>query len=168
MCGGVSATTSKKFERVVFSPRLWGCFRGVKMGFFNSVILIGRLVKQAELKISKSGSAIVNFTVGVSELQKAEPGEFVTRSNFFDVTAFGKYPQACMQSLTKGREVAIKGRLKQERWEKDGKHYSKIAIYADDLQILREPKGLGTVEEPPSMGFEPQIMEEQVLQNPVF
>lgn len=138
------------------------------MGFFNSVILIGRLVKPAEMKMSKSGSAIVSFTIGVSELQKAESGEFATRSNFFDIVMFGKYPQACMQSLTKGREVAIKGRLKQERWEKDGKHYSRIAIYADDLQILREPKGLGTVEEPPSMGFEPQIMEEQVLQNPVF
>lgn len=138
------------------------------MGFFNSIILIGRLTKNAELKMSKSGSAIVNFTIGVSELQKEESGKFSTRSNFFDVVMFGKYPQACLQSLTKGREVAIKGRLKQERWEKDGKHYSRIAIYADDLQILREPKGLGTVEAPPSMEFEPQIMEEQVLQNPIF
>lgn len=138
------------------------------MGFFNSVILIGRLTKNAEMKMSKSGTPIVSFTVGVSELQKNEKGEFSTRSNFFDAIMFGKYPQACMQSLTKGREVAIKGRLKQERWEKDGKNYSRVAIYADDLQILREPKGLGTVEEPPSMGFEPQIMEEQVLQDPVF
>lgn len=138
------------------------------MGFFNSVIQIGRLVKPAEMKMSKSGSAIVSFTIGVSELQKSESGEFTTRSNFFDIIMFGKYPQACLQSLTKGREVAIKGRLKQERWEKDGKHYSRVAIYADDLQILREPKGSGAVEEPPSMGFEPQIIEEQVLQDPVF
>lgn len=138
------------------------------MGFFNSVIQIGRLVRNAELKLSNSGSAIVNFTIGVSELQKSEKGEFGTRSNFFDVVMFGKYAQACMSSLTKGREVAIKGRLKQERWEKDGKHYSRIAIYADDLQILREPRPLEAVEEPPSIGFEPQVTEEKVLQDPVF
>lgn len=138
------------------------------MGFFNSVIQIGRLVKPAELKMSKSGSAIVSFTIGVSELQKSENGEFSTRSNFFDVVIFGKYVQACLPSLTKGQEVAIRGRLRQERWEKDGKHYSRVAIYADDLQILREPKPLRDAEGTSSIGFEPQITEEQVLQDPAF
>lgn len=138
------------------------------MGFFNSVIQIGRLTKAAEMKISKTGSAIVSFTIGVSELCKAENGEFATRSNFFDVVMFGKYAQACMQSLTKGREVAIKGRLKQERWMKDGKNYSRVVIYAEDLQVLREPKAHETVEEPPSTDFVPQVTEEEALQSPVF
>lgn len=138
------------------------------MGFFNSVIQIGRLTKNAEMKMSKTGSAIVNFTIGVSELNKTESGEFTTRSNFFDVVMFGKYPQACMQSLTKGREVAIKGRLKQERWEKDGQHYSKIVIYADDLQILREPKAHEPTEEPQNANLVPQMTEEEILQNPIF
>lgn len=138
------------------------------MGFFNSVIEIGRLTKNAEMKLSKAGSAIVNFTIGVSELCKAENGEFATRSNFFDVVMFGRYAQACMQSLTKGREVAIKGRLKQERWTKDGKNYSRIVIYAEDLQVLREPKNQGTVEEPPNMDLVPQVIEEEALQDEVF
>lgn len=138
------------------------------MGFFNSVIQIGRLTKAAEMKISKTGSAIVSFTIGVSELCKAENGEFATRSNFFDVVMFGKYAQACMQSLTKGREVAVRGRLKQERWMKDGKNYSRIAIYAEDLQILREPKNHELIEEPPNTDLVPQIMEEEALQSPVF
>lgn len=138
------------------------------MGFFNSTILIGRLVKPAEMKMSKSGSAIVSFTIGVSELQKSESGGFTTRSNFFDIVTFGKYSQTCLPALTKGREVAIRGRLKQERWEKDGKHYSRIVIYAEDFQVLRAPKPSEDLKEAQSMDFEPQITEEQVLQDLVF
>lgn len=138
------------------------------MGFFNSVIQIGRLTKNAEMKVSKTGSAIVNFTIGVSELNKTETGNFTTRSNFFDVVMFGKYPQACMQSLTKGREVAIRGRLRQERWEKDNQHYSRVVIYADDLQILREPKPHESTGEPQTTNFIPQPTEEEVIQDPIF
>ena len=138
------------------------------MGFFNSVMQIGRLVRNAEMKMSRNGSAIVSFSIGVSELYKDEKGNFTTRPNFFDVVMFGKYVQACMPSLTKGREVAIKGRLRQERWEKDGKHYARVVIYADDLQILREPKGNKSAAELPAETFEQQAMEAEILEDPNF
>lgn len=138
------------------------------MGYFNSVMQIGRLVKNAEMKMSKNGSAIVSFSIGVSEPHKDEQGNFTTRPNFFDIVMFGKYVQACMPSLTKGREVAIKGRLRQERWEKDGKHYARVVIYADDLQILREPKGNKQTEGVPTEDFEQQAMEAEILGDPIY
>lgn len=138
------------------------------MGFFNSVMQIGRLTKNAEMKISKNGFAIVSFSIGVSELCKDEKGEYTTRGNFFDVVMFGKYAQACMQSLTKGQEVAIRGRLRQERWEKDGKHYARVVIYADDMQILRAPKNSKSTKEPPATNYELPAMEADVFEDPTF
>lgn len=110
------------------------------MGKFNTAFLIGRLTKAAEMTTSTKGTAIINFSIAVSESFKNSKGEYESYSNFFDITAFGNYAKTCLSALTKGREVAIQGSLHQQRWEKDGKTYAKTVIYCNELEILREPK----------------------------
>lgn len=112
------------------------------MGMFNKLFVIGRLTKAAEATTTPTGTSVVNISLAVSERVKAKEDEYAERANFFDVTFFGNYAKACLNSLTKGREIAVQGKLHQDRWEKDGKKYSRVVIYGEELEILREPKGI--------------------------
>ena len=101
----------------------------------NSVILIGRLTRDAELNYSPNGSAIVSISVAVNRSRK-EGDQWISEANFFDVSYFGKGAEAVKQYLTKGKQVAVQGSLKQDRWEKDGQKFSKIRIVANSVELL--------------------------------
>lgn len=56
--------------------------------------------------------------------------------NYFDLTIWGKTAENLKPYLTKGKQVAVEGHLKQDRWEKDGQKFSKVSIVADNIQLL--------------------------------
>jgi len=101
----------------------------------NTVSLIGRIVRDAELKFTSGGLAVMNFSLAVNARVKKD-GEWKDEADFFDVTMFGKYAEATAQYLTKGSQVGVVGKLKQDRWEKDGQKRSKVSVIADDLTLL--------------------------------
>lgn len=108
----------------------------------NVVVLTGRCVKSAELKYTTGGMAICTFSIAVNErVHKKNSDEYENRPNFFDVTCYGNYGKAMQTFLTKGREVTVAGKLHQDRWESEGKSYSRITIIAQNLEPQREPKG---------------------------
>ena len=120
----------------------------------NSVIMLGRLVKGAESVVLNQGKGtVVKFTIAVNDDVK-EGSEWKQRANFFDVNFYGNYAKAIAESLTKGREVLIEGKLHQDRWETDGKTSSRILIRASNVKVLREP-GKGTS----SKAAEPSVNE---------
>lgn len=101
----------------------------------NSVILIGRLTRDAELKYLSSGSAVCKFSIAVNRrIKKGDAWE--DEASFFNVVLFGKAGESINQYLTKGKQVAIDGELHQSRWEKDGKTESRVEIYANNVQLL--------------------------------
>ena len=107
----------------------------------NIVILRGRLTKAAELKTLTSGTPCTNMSMAVNESRKnAATGGWDSIASYFDVVSYGKYAAAAIASLTKGREVLVSGRLKQDRWDKNGETFSRIMVIAENLEILREPK----------------------------
>lgn len=118
------------------------------MGIINSVVLTGRLCAPASVKSLPSGSTVVEFTLAVNERIRDSSHEsgWGTRGNFFDVVGFGAYLRAVSSSLTKGREVTVSGRLRQERWERDGVHHQHIVIVADEVEVQRESKNGGKPE----------------------
>ena len=101
----------------------------------NSVILIGRLTRDAELTYLQSGSAVANISVAVNRSRK-EGEQWVSEVNYFDVSLFGKQAETLKQYLLKGKQIAIQGALKQDRWEKDGQKFSKIRIIANNIELL--------------------------------
>lgn len=102
----------------------------------NHLAVIGRLTRDAEIKFSSVGSAIVNFSIAINRSRKIQ-GEWVDEASFFDVTAFGKIGESLKPYLTKGKQVAIEGYLKQDRWDKqDGSKGSKVIICAENMQLL--------------------------------
>lgn len=101
----------------------------------NSVTLVGRLTRDAELRYSQSGSAVASLSIAVNRSRK-QGDQWISEANFFDVSLFGKSAEALKQYLTKGKQIAIQGELKQDRWEKDGQKFSKVQIIANNIQLL--------------------------------
>jgi single-strand DNA-binding protein len=101
----------------------------------NSVVLIGRLTRDAELKYTAGGTAVCKFAVAVNRRRKAND-RWEDEANFFDVALWGKQGEVLNQYLFKGKQVGIDGELRQERWEKDGQTRSRVEIVANSVQLL--------------------------------
>ncbi|ADK81981.1 single-stranded DNA-binding protein [Sediminispirochaeta smaragdinae] len=114
----------------------------------NSVILVGRLTRDAEMRYTNSGMAICKFSVAVNR-RKRSGDQWTDEVNFFDITLFGKSAEGVHQYLVKGKQVAIQGELRQNRWEQDGQTRSKVEIVAQNLELLggggSSPSGGGSV-----------------------
>ena len=100
-----------------------------------SVFAIGRLTRDAELKFTAGGLAISKFSIACNSRAK-KGDQWIDEASFFEVSVFGKSAETLNQYLTKGKQIAVQGRMKQERWEKDGQNHSKIVINADNIQLL--------------------------------
>lgn len=101
----------------------------------NAVVLIGNLTRDPELRSIPNGTSVCHLGVAVNE--KYKDTEHVS---YFDVTVWGVMGENCAKYLSKGSKVGVDGRLRQERWEKDGQKRSAVKIVADMVQFL-DPKG---------------------------
>lgn len=100
----------------------------------NNVILIGRLVREPDLRYtSGSQMAVCRFTLAID--RRVKQGE-EKKAAFPNVICFGKTAENCEKFLAKGRKVAVQGRLQTGSYEKDGvKHYTTDVI-ADNVEFL--------------------------------
>lgn len=131
------------------------------MNDINSVMMVGRLTRDMELKYLQSGSAVGNISVAVNRSVK-RGDEWTDEASFFEATLFGKQAEGLKPYLVKGKQVAISGSLKQQRWEKDGQKNSKVVIICDSVQLLGG-KGDGTPQQSQSsysQQYEQQAKEE--------
>ena len=103
----------------------------------NSVILVGRLTRDAELSYLPSGTAALAFSIAVNRSKK-EGDQWVEEANFFDISYISKSAENFKQYLVKGKQVGIQGSLKQDRWQdkESGQNRSKIKIMASSVQLL--------------------------------
>ena len=116
----------------------------------NRVVITGNLTKDPELRSLPSGTAVCDLRVAVNTRRK-DGEEWVDKPNYFDVTVFGGQGEAVAQHLTKGRGVAVDGRLEWREWEtqENGKRQA-VSIIADSVQFL--PSGNGSTSEPDREG----------------
>jgi len=98
----------------------------------NNVVLEGNLVKDPELKYLSNGTPLCTFTVGVNRSWK-QGDEWKEEASFFDIQCWGKMAEGVANGLFKGKGVVVNGRLKQERWERDGKTFSKVLVVASNV-----------------------------------
>ena len=109
----------------------------------NRVILTGNLTRDPELRALPSGTSVCNLRVACNTRRKDASGEWVDKPNYFDVTVWGAQGENCAQYLSKGRPVAIDGRLEWREWEaKDGSgKRQSVDIVADSVQFLGSRDG---------------------------
>ena len=101
----------------------------------NHVTLIGRLTRDAELKYTSGGFAVSNFSVAVNRRRKSGD-QWMEEASFFEINLYGKSAENLKPYLTKGKQVALDGELRQDRWEQDGQSRSKVVIVANNVQLL--------------------------------
>lgn len=96
------------------------------------VTIIGNLTSEPEVKTTKAGGALLNFSVAVNRRWRNKQDQWEEETSFFDCTAWGELAENVAASASKGTRVIVTGRLEQQSWEKEGKNYSKIVLVAED------------------------------------
>lgn len=106
-------------------------------GNLNKVFLLGNLTRDPELKYTKSGTAIANFSIAVNRSYKANDGEYKKEVNFFKIVVWGKSGENCSNYLSKGSSALVEGRLQNRNYEtQDGQKRTITEIIADNIQFL--------------------------------
>lgn len=112
----------------------------------NRVVLTGNLTRDPELRSTPSGTSVCGLRVACNTRRKDASGEWVDKPNYFDVTVWGAQGENCATYLSKGRPVAVDGRLEWREWEdKEGNKRQSVDIIADSVQFLggRDDSGGG-------------------------
>jgi single-strand DNA-binding protein len=103
----------------------------------NRVVLVGNLTRDPELKHTPGGTAVTSLRIAVNGRKKDETGQWVDKPNYFSVSVFGNQAESCAQYLSKGRPVAIDGRLEWREWQQqDGTKREAVEVVADSVQFL--------------------------------
>ena len=107
----------------------------------NRVIITGNLTRDPELRSTGSGTAVCGLRIACNTRRKdSASGEWVDKPNYFDVTIFGRQGENAAQYLSKGRGVAIDGRLEWREWQdQQGNKRQSVDIIADNVQFLGGP-----------------------------
>jgi single-strand DNA-binding protein len=112
------------------------------MASFNRVILVGNLTRDPELRYIPSGTAVSEVGLAVNDRVK-RGDQWVEETTFVDVTLWGRTAEIANEYLSKGSPVLIEGRLKLDRWEKEGQKHSKLRVVGERLQMLGGRDGAG-------------------------
>ena len=104
----------------------------------NRVVLTGNLTRDPELRSLPSGMSVCSLRVACNTRRKGADGQWADKPNYFDVTVWGAQGENCARFLSKGRPIAVDGRLEWREWEaKDGSGTRQsIDIIADSVQFL--------------------------------
>lgn len=103
----------------------------------NSVCISGNLGRDAELRQTQSGSAVLSFSVAVNERRRNQAGEWEDVASWVDCTVFGNRASSVAPYLAKGTKVSVQGRLRQRSWQaKDGTSRSKLEVVVDELEFM--------------------------------
>ena len=109
----------------------------------NSVNIMGNLTRDPELKTIPSGKSVCSLSIANNRVY-TKNGEKVTEVSYFDVEVWGVIAENCAKYLKKGSGIIVEGRLKQDRWEKDGKTQSRVRIAANSIHFMpRKADGAG-------------------------
>ena len=104
----------------------------------NHVLVIGRLTRDfgadpRTFFYTTGGTACAKVSIAVNRSVKQSDGQWTDEVSFFDVTIWGKTAENLKPYLVKGKQIAVDGYLKQDRWQKDGQNFSKVVVVANSV-----------------------------------
>lgn len=103
----------------------------------NKAILIGRLGRDPEVRYIPNGDAVTNFSIATDEQWKDRNGEKQTRTEWHNITLFGKLGEIAGQYLQKGSQVYIEGRIQSRKYkDKDGTERTAYDIIGNEMRML--------------------------------
>ena len=103
----------------------------------NVVVITGNLTRDPELRSLSTGTSVCKLRVAVNSRRKDETGQWTDKPNYFSISVFGNQAESCAQYLSKGRPVAVDGRLDWREWQaQDGGKRESVEIVAESVQFL--------------------------------
>lgn len=104
----------------------------------NRVTVTGNLTADPSLNTLPSGTTVCDLRVAVNGRRKDnESGQWVDKPNYFNVKVWGAQGENAAKYLSKGRPVAVDGRLDWREWQdKEGNKRQSVDIIADTVQFL--------------------------------
>ena len=107
------------------------------MASLNKVMLIGNLGKDPEVRYTTSGTAVASFSIATSERFKGKSGEWEDRTEWHNITLWGRLAEIAGEYLAKGKTVYIEGRLQTRKWQdRDGRDRYTTEIVGEKMQML--------------------------------
>ena len=109
----------------------------------NKVILVGNLGQKPEMRYTKDQQPIANFSIATSESWKDKSsGDMMERTEWHNVTFFGRIAEVVERYLDKGSKVYVEGRLQTDKWEdENGNKRSATKIIGSNMQMLDSKGG---------------------------
>jgi len=104
----------------------------------NKVILLGNVGKDPDIKVLPSGQPVANFGLATSERYKDQQGNFQEKTEWHNLTAYGKLAEIVRDYVKKGNKLYAEGRLTTRSWDdKDsGKKVYRTEIVVNDISLL--------------------------------
>ena len=103
----------------------------------NSVQLIGNVGQEPEIKTLETGRKLANITIATNEVYYKENGDKVEKTEWHRVTAWGKTAEIIEKYVTKGKEIAVEGKLTHRSYDdKDGNKRYITEVVANELVLL--------------------------------
>ena len=130
----------------------------------NKVILVGNLGQKPEIRYTKDSKPIASFSIATSESWKDKTtGDMVEKTEWHNVTFFGRIAEVAEQYLDKGSKVFVEGKLQTDKWEDEsGNKRSATKIIGNNMQMLdsRGANSSSSFDESPSAQNEASASQE--------
>ena len=120
-------------------------FEWKKMAYLNEVRLIGRLLRDPEMRQIPSGQTVTNLSIATNRKYKDSNGMMKEETAFVDISCWGRLAEIVHNHMRKGRQIFVGGRLRYESWDdkETGKKRSRLSVVADNVQFLDPKDGAG-------------------------
>ncbi|MGB2982432.1 MAG: single-stranded DNA-binding protein [Candidatus Bipolaricaulia bacterium] len=106
----------------------------------NRVILIGNLTADPEMRYTPSGTARTRFSIAINRQYKDSSGQMKEEVTFVPIVVWGSQAENCANYLSKGRSVAVDGRLRIDSFENaEGERRKVVEVVASAVQFLGGP-----------------------------
>ena len=123
------------------------------MASLNKVILIGNTGKDPEIRYMPNGKPVASFSIATSESWKDKAtGEKKESTEWHNCTAFDKLAEIIGQYVKKGQPLYVEGRIKTEKYTKDGVEKYSTKILVNEMKMLGGGKGEGGAKTAPQQG----------------
>lgn len=109
---------------------------------FSSVTIVGTMTRDVELRHTAGSTAVAEISLAVNDRYK-KGNEWVEEVSYLDCVLWGRTAEIAAEYCGKGSNVLISGKLKQDRWEKEGQKFSKVRITCNEFKMLGSKKDSG-------------------------
>lgn len=111
---------------------------------FHTIIIVGNLGRDPEMRYTPNGQAVTNFSVATSRKYSTSDGQQVKETTWFRISAWGKQAEICNEYLRKGSKVLVEGRLRPDPatggprvWkDQDGNARTSFEVTASTVRFL--------------------------------